>query len=213
MTLLIYADESINLINSNLIPYVDHHLLVLNISENWHTPQLNSFMKLFSDFGREYFWSFTMIGLFLFGKKEGRITAVLIMISILVIIPVNILLKDVIDRERPSSINNEFDGSYPSGHASIVSAGALVSVLFFNNTLKKKAIVSVLFIEASLVCISRIYVESHYPLDVMGGILLGSGVALLVSSYAKSADAILSYLFVNATKSYIYLKLRKRIGI
>jgi len=36
-----------------------------------------------------------------------------------------------------------------------------------------------LAIEAALVCLSRIYVGGHYPLDIVGGILLGVGVSLI----------------------------------
>lgn len=210
LTFFIYNIETSTSNKSTLLTEFDYKLQDSVEFEHLNVPLLDLFMYSLSDFGREYFWSFVMLGLFLFGKQDGRKTAIIIMISILIIIPANILLKDTIDRERPSFINNEFDGSYPSGHASIVSAGALVSALFFRNTNKKKIVLSVLLIEAALVCISRIYVESHYPFDVIGGILLGSGVALLVSNYAKSLDMILSYLSMKMLESSIYLKLRRK---
>jgi membrane-associated phospholipid phosphatase len=76
----------------------------------------------------------------------------------------------------------------------IVAAGAVVIIVmlnFSNNSSpswKKKAISIALAIEAAIVCFSRIYVGAHYPLDVVGGILLGVGVSLLFLSQATRID-------------------------
>ena len=82
--------------------------------------------------------------------------------------------------------------AYPSGHSLIVAAGATVSVavLYRNPSWKMKAVSIALAVEASIVCFSRIYVGAHYPLDVLGGILLGIGISLLLLSYISTIEKL-----------------------
>ena len=53
-----------------------------------------------------------------------------------------------------------------------------------------KAVSIALTVETSIVCFSRIYVGAHYPLDVLGGILLGVGISLLLLSYISTIEKL-----------------------
>jgi membrane-associated phospholipid phosphatase len=72
------------------------------------------------------------------------------------------VLKEVIDKDRPLPALDESNESYPSGYASIVTSGALGSLLYYNSAWKNKTVSTLLIIEAFFVCISRIYLEAHY---------------------------------------------------
>jgi undecaprenyl-diphosphatase len=73
----------------------------------------------------------------------------------------------------------------------IVSAGAAGALLLFRDTPRKLVISIILSIEAALVCISRVYVGGHYPLDVVGGILLGVGVSLIFVGIEKRIESLM----------------------
>ena len=151
-----------------------------------------------SKYGREAVWIGVTALLFVFGRKDGRKAALLLTISFLILIPLGTVLKSEIDRQRPVTISsddlliqNETDPSFPSGHATIVSAGAAILLLRFN---RGKQIIGsiILAIEAVLVAYSRIYTGVHYPMDVFGGILLGTGVAFAVVASSRYMGPIFS---------------------
>jgi len=88
-------------------------------------------------------------------------------------------LKRVFDVERPSShyaepktlVHAPVDGSFPSGHASTSFAAATVL------TFARPRWAPAFFLLALAIGFSRVYVGVHYPLDVVGGAVLGILVA------------------------------------
>lgn len=162
-----------------------------------HGKTLNKIMVDLTKYGREVVWMSVIILLAVLGKKDGQKAAVLLVIAFLILIPLGTVLKTEIDRTRPSTenllVNGDHDPSFPSGHATIVSAGAAILFLRFNKG--RQLIFSIILgIEALLVSYSRIYVGAHYPLDVVGGILLGTGIACAVIASSKYLGPVFSYI-------------------
>lgn len=183
--------------NSYSSPIVGADSLVFLRINSFHYNMINQLMILLTNYGREVFWPVAIILLFVLGGWTGKKTAVIIALSMIVLVPIGAIAKDAVARPRPIIPKSDYligadsEFAFPSGHALIVSAGATVALLLFNNTPRKLMISSLLAIEASLVCISRVYVGGHYPLDVVGGILLGVGVSLIFVGIDKSIEALL----------------------
>ena len=98
------------------------------------------------------------------------------------------LIKHWVARLRPSQepalqsvihIVNEYRGGrfgFVSSHAANSFGFALLSSLL----LRKKVYSFIIFTWALLTCYSRMYLGVHYPLDIIGGIIVGTGVASLI---------------------------------
>jgi len=173
---------------------------------NSHNELINPLMILLTQYGREVVWTMTGILLLIFGGDTGRKTALVMAITILVLIPIGVIAKDLISKPRPIIPAGSFliapDEKYafPSGHALLVSAGTAVMLVLFRDTYKQRILSVGLAIEASLVCFSRVYVGGHYPLDVVSGILLGVGVAFIFVAYAKPFEQKLLQPIAKALK-------------
>ena len=162
-----------------------------------HYEPIDDFMILLSNYGREIVWLGVIVFMSIFAGWKGKKIAVIIIISFLIIIPLNTVFKNFFERNRPPVEKQEIhvpektDFAYPSGHASIVAAGAVILIILYRR--ERELIFSIaLAFEAALVCLSRIYVGEHYFLDVIGGVLLGAGISFLTISLSKYIDPIMT---------------------
>lgn len=163
---------------------------------NSHSNLIDHFMIVLSTYGREVVWLAVIVFMSIFTGWKGKKIAIIMVISFLIIMPLNTLFKNLFERPRPSIQVQELDilpkndFAYPSGHASIVSGGAVILLILFRK--EKELLFSlILAAEAALVCISRIYVGDHFLFDVVGGILLGVGISLLSISFSRYLDPVI----------------------
>jgi membrane-associated phospholipid phosphatase len=101
------------------------------------------------------------------------------------------VIKDLIERGRPAELIDDVvlrnapaaGNGYISGHAAVVAALAMVLSPYLGPRMRV-----VVWSLAALVCIARIYVGAHLPLDVVGGVAFGLAVGVIVNLFVGNPE-------------------------
>jgi membrane-associated phospholipid phosphatase len=99
-----------------------------------------------------------------------------------------LVAKELVGPQQPVSYNPDHVAAFPSGHATgAASIATLVIVLTFTTTMPRSRRVAVIAIAIAYplaVSASRIVLDYHLTLDVVGGLLLGIAVTTLTGVLA-----------------------------
>lgn len=148
---------------------------------SWRTDWLTKFMIVITTVGTRAGY-FVIVGLltayFFLRHRSWKFIAQTVLVLILASAS-NVMLKDVVNRERPTieHLVQVTTLSYPSGHA--MSAMGFYGFLLFLvaryriNLLLKVSLIIVLCFMIIAIGISRIYLGVHFPSDVLAGFIGG----------------------------------------
>lgn len=140
---------------------------------------------------RGVFW-IALAVILLIPKKTRRTGAAMGVAMLLGLIIGNGILKNLIARTRPYDLANPIlpkkqllvspptDYSFPSGHT--LASFEAATALYKDHTVYG----FFAFLLALLIAFSRIYLQVHYPSDVLGGAILGFLLGLLGSTIVRS---------------------------
>lgn len=169
------------------IQNVDQQILDF-IQNNMRSEWLDKIMVFFSFLGNGgLIW--IVLAVLLLGFRKYRKTGLTMGFALLIGLFVgNLILKNLVARARPCDVQpivdmliaRPSDYSFPSGHT--LSSFECAIVLFCN---KKSWGVPALIL-ASLIAFSRMYLYVHYPTDILSGLLIGIGSAVLAMALWKS---------------------------
>lgn len=154
------------------------------IREHLRSGFLDNIMPVITAFGNMgMFW--VVVALIISAKAKYRRCSITMMIGMIIgVVLGNFVVKNIIRRNRPCWINEvggmlieiPQDFSFPSGHT--MSSFIAATILTYYD--KKFAVPS--FSVAILIAFSRMYLYVHFPTDILGGALLGVGIAFMTIS-------------------------------
>ena len=185
-------------------------LLAIN---GWHAPWADTLMWIISAKETWIPLYLLLIGLLVWRYRQPATTRVKWMqkvpACVLMIIVIGLavgaadfiasgILKDWVARPRPSRVP-ELEGvlhlvnGYKSGRYGFVSshaANTMACGLLFSLIWRKKITTCGLMLWVAANCYSRMYLGVHYPLDILGGLIVGALVAWVAFVMLKSLGVV-----------------------
>ena len=174
-------------------------LVVLGVTKGFDDSVYSLVRSLESGFFDKYFLTVTKLGnesvviilafiIFLLVRRNDKL---LVLLTCLLSVISNQLIKHIVMRDRPSVYRmiKQAGFSYPSGHSMIAVAlyGILIYLVFkyIKNKYLKYGLSTLLVLLILSIGISRIYVGVHFASDVVGGFSLAIAEMVLIVSFLE----------------------------
>lgn len=141
--------------------------------DNLRNDKMTMFMMIITSFSS----AITLLGIIIlfFLLSKNKKESLYLSIDIVLIFIINTIIKNIIQRPRPSGFNlvTEKSYSFPSGHAMVSTAfyGFIIYLIYKNvkNIKVKYSLIAIVFLLIVLIMISRIYLGVHYLSDTLAG--------------------------------------------
>jgi membrane-associated phospholipid phosphatase len=149
-------------------------------------PVLTFFAReVFNRIGR-FPWSWIVVALAAVAlwRSTRKAAVAVLLIGELASWGTNSLLKVLIDRPRPpGALITPPTSSYPSGHTAFAAVTAVLLLALFTQPGRRRGWVVAASLLALGMAWSRTYLMAHWLTDVVGGLAVGTGVALLTLAF------------------------------
>lgn len=122
-------------------------------------------------------------------------------INLFIIYILNIILKNIVQRERPNNFRliDETGYSFPSGHSMVSMAFYGLIIYFIYNYIENKfikwSLCTMLSILILLIGFSRVYLGVHYASDVIAGFVISIAYLIIftctistIKNYSKTKN-------------------------
>ena len=187
------------IVNSGITESFDQNIMLF-FSENVGHPSLDLFMQYVNESGDVF--NMLIFGIILLIIPKTRRIGITLMILIVLATLLTGYIKCGVDRDRPDfeydgasfpvSISRDtfalfceggFDASYPSGHAARAMIIGVILGYALSERFPRGAYL--MFLYPVMISLSRIYVLQHYPMDVIGGAVIGVMLAGVMAQRTK----------------------------
>jgi undecaprenyl-diphosphatase len=161
------------------------HAALRWVSENPLLKKLDGLWVLLTYLGDGYIWGLIGFYLILAGSQVDRRNVLITMAILVVEITVFRMFKAFYARPRPELLAGGLNRrqlvldfhSFPSGHATIGFGVAYLISYFYPYW----PVMLLTYLLAGGIALSRIYLREHFPLDVVGGALLGTSMSWVLA--------------------------------